>query len=47
MSNRVALILALLILAFLAWDNILEDGHRTLFLLRKFSDLVEWIAFWR
>ncbi|NIZ11579.1 hypothetical protein [Pseudooceanicola sp. HF7] len=47
MTNRIALILGLLILGFLAWDNLLKDGHSTLFLLRKFADLIEWLAFWR
>ena len=47
MTNQIALLLGLLILAGLGADFYLWDGQYTLFLARKFSDLIEWIAFWR
>lgn len=47
LTNRLALILGLLIAAALAADNFLNDGNALLFLLRKFLDMVEWLAFWR
>lgn len=46
MTNRLALILGSLILFGLCLDLILGTG-RTLYLLRRFTDLIEWVAFWR
>jgi hypothetical protein len=46
MTNRIALVLAVLILALVAADLALDWGG-TLFLARRFADLVEWLAFWR
>ena len=46
MTNRIALVLAALILALVAVDLALGWGG-TLFLARRFADLVEWLAFWR
>ena len=46
MTNRVALILAGIILALVAVDLAFGWGG-TLFLARRFDDLVEWLAFWR
>lgn len=47
MTNRIAIVLALLIAAGVAVDLVLRDGAGSLFLLRKLADLVEWVAFWR
>ena len=47
MTNQIALVLGLLILAALGFDNFWLDGSNTLFLARKFVDMLEWIAFWR
>jgi hypothetical protein len=46
MTNRLALILGLLILGFVGADLVFDWGA-TLFLARRFADLVEWLAFWR
>ena len=46
MSTRVALILAALVALFFAID-LSVDGGWTLFLLRKFVDMVDWLMFWR
>jgi len=47
MTNPVALALALAIAAFLTADAMLFDWSLSLFLARKFAELVEWLAFWR
>ena len=47
LTNRIAIVLALLIAAGVAVDLVLRDGAGSLFLLRKLADLVEWVAFWR
>ncbi len=47
MTNRLALILGLLIVSALAADVGLNDSTALMFLLRKFVDMVEWMAFWR
>jgi hypothetical protein len=46
-TNRLALILAILIIMAVAADLLLNHGAALLFLLRKFVDMVEWLAFWR
>jgi hypothetical protein len=47
MSNRLGLIIAVLVIAFIMTDVVRNDGATMLFLLRKFFDFVEWLAFWR
>ena len=46
MTNRIALGLGLFILAFLALDYFLGLGW-SVFLGRKFLDLIRLVAFWR
>lgn len=46
MTDRIALVLALLLFGLIALDLVAGWGG-TLFLLRKFADLVDWVAFWR
>lgn len=46
MTNRLAILLASLIIAALLLDQHLGTGH-ALALARRFIDLVEWLAFWR
>jgi hypothetical protein len=46
LTNRLAVILGLILLALLVLDLALGSGA-TLFLLRKLAELIEWIAFWR
>ncbi|MEL6682765.1 MAG: hypothetical protein AAFQ09_08975 [Pseudomonadota bacterium] len=47
MTNKIAIFLGLLILAFLAVDYSQYDWAMTLFLLRKLLDLIEYLAIWR
>ncbi|SIN86727.1 glyceraldehyde-3-phosphate dehydrogenase [Vannielia litorea] len=47
MTNRLAIIVFALILAALLADGLLNDAAATLFLLKKFAALTEWMAFWR
>jgi len=47
MTNRLALILAAILLALLALDYVVFDLKNAIFLARKFADLTEYIAFWR
>jgi hypothetical protein len=46
MTNRLAAILGLVILAAILGDAMLYDGAGSLFLARKLADLVAWVAFW-
>ncbi|MHC0053050.1 hypothetical protein [Actibacterium sp. D379-3] len=47
MTNRLAIVLAIFILAALIFDRFYNGMQGSLFLARKFSDLTEYIAFWR
>lgn len=47
MTNQLAIVFAIAIIAAFAADFTLADGTYSLFLARKFADLLEWIAFWR
>lgn len=47
MTNRIAVFLALLIIAGLGWDYLYNDMQAAFFLARKTVDLIEWLAFWR
>lgn len=47
MTNRLALIIGIVIAALLAFDYYQHDWSHTVFLLRKLADLIEWMAFWR
>jgi hypothetical protein len=47
MTNTIALWLALIIGALLAFDYFQYDWANTVFLLRKFIALIEWLAVWR
>ncbi len=46
MTNLLSVWLFLILFAGILADYIFGWGA-TLFLLRKFADLIEWIAFWR
>lgn len=46
-TNRLAVILVVLILAALAGDLLLGEGEISWFLARRFVDLIEWASFWR
>lgn len=47
MTNRIALVLAIIVLGLLAADVFLNDSRAGLFLGVKFAALVEYIKFWR
>ena len=47
MTNRIAFVLACTIIAAILTDAVLNDGAGTMFVLRKFADLIEYVAFWR
>lgn len=47
MTNRIAIVLGLLIVAGLAYDVLRNDVTGVLFLARKLMELIEYLAFWR
>lgn len=47
MSNRLALFLGVLILTALVVDYRMYGTEHSIFLAKKLSDLIEWLAFWR
>ena len=47
MTNTIAIGIALLLAAFFAIDYSQYDWANTIFLLRKLTALIEWMAFWR
>ncbi len=47
MTDRIALVLALLIAAAIGVDLVVNGGQACLFLLRKLSDLVQYVMIWR
>ncbi|MGP3697083.1 hypothetical protein [Rhodobacter sp. NSM] len=47
MTNRIALILAATIVIALILDALVNGSAATLFLLRKLSQLVQYLVFWR
>lgn len=46
MTNRIAFWMALFVAAFVALDLILGLGA-SLYLARRFTGLIDWMAFWR
>jgi hypothetical protein len=47
MTNSIALVLGLLILAALGVDLLLHGTEHLVFLGKKLFDLIDWVAFWR
>ena len=47
MTDRIAIILGMVVLAAIATDVIVNDSAALLFLLRKLFNLVEYLAIWR
>ncbi|MEC7763834.1 MAG: glyceraldehyde-3-phosphate dehydrogenase [Pseudomonadota bacterium] len=47
MTNRLALILFLLIVALFAFDIVLRGGETSVFLGKELFEFLDWIAFWR
>lgn len=47
MTNRIALVLGVILFFAGCLDLFLNDGAGLLFTARKFADLIEYLAFWR
>ncbi len=47
MTNTIAFYLGLVILVALGLDFVFNDFMASLFMARKFLELLNWIAFWR
>lgn len=47
MTNTLALIIGIVIAALFALDFFLYDWANSVFMLRKLTALIEWMAFWR
>ena len=47
MTDRIAFVLAGIILALICVDVLIFGWGHLLFLAKKFADLIEWVAFWR
>lgn len=47
MTNTIALFLAAVILGLLAVDWLMFDWANLVYLLKKGTTLIEWLAFWR
>jgi len=47
MTNRLALVLGLVLLILLALDAFFADWANSIYLGRKLVDLIEYLAFWR
>jgi hypothetical protein len=46
-TNRIALILGLIIAGAIVWDIYRNDGAALVFLARRGLDLIAYLAFWR
>lgn len=46
-TDRIALALGLVILLGIGADLVLNEARALMFLLVKFADMIEWLAFWR
>lgn len=47
MTDRIALVLACVIVTAILADIVLNSAHASVFLVRKFLDMVEYLAIWR
>lgn len=47
MTNRIAIILGLIIVGTIVLDVVLYGSEHMIFLGKKLAELIEWIAFWR
>ena len=47
MTNRIAIVMGLIIVALIVLDATMNESEATIFLLRKFWALIEYMAFWR
>lgn len=47
MTNQIAIAIGLAVALFLGIDAVVFDWSNTLFIAKKFADMIEWMAFWR
>jgi hypothetical protein len=47
MTNRIALVLGLLIVGAIVVDTVYYGTEHAVFLAKKMTELIEWLAFWR
>lgn len=47
MTNRIAIILALILIAAITVDVMTYGADHLIFLSKKMLELIEWLAFWR
>ncbi|SMO57681.1 hypothetical protein [Paracoccus laeviglucosivorans] len=47
MTNRIALVLGLMVIAMFAIDSAFFAGSLPLFLGKKIASLIEYVSFWR
>lgn len=47
MTNRIALVLGTGLVVLIAVDLLVYGSDHMIFLGKKMSDLIEWLAFWR
>ena len=47
MTNRIAVLVAVLVVGAIVADTLVFHWGATLFMLRKLFHFVEWLAFWR
>lgn len=46
MTNQIALVLGLILIAALGVDQVFYDGTGTIYMGRKFLTLLYWLKFW-
>lgn len=47
MTNRIAFLLGLLIVGAILADYVYYGTEHSVFLAKKMTELIEWLAFWR
>ncbi len=47
MTNQIAIFLFLFLLALLGIDLVFNNSAMSLLFAKKFTELIEWVAFWR
>jgi len=47
MTNKIAFVLALIIIGAIVADYIYYGTEHIIFLAKKMAELIEWLAFWR
>ena len=47
MTNKIAFVLALIIIGAIVADYVYYGTEHIIFLAKKMAELIEWLAFWR